>query len=92
VVKGVVFLVTPRFLGEDKIMSVFSPPSDGGGQDGVRQNVVAKKRRRNQNVEIDELGELVPYRRADGKALDKLSVLRLTTSFFKFQDFMTTGN
>ena len=75
-----------------------SPPhvddanSDGGGLDGVRQNVVAKKRRRNQNVEIDELGELLPYRRADGKALDKLSVLQLATSFFKFQNFMTTGN
>ena len=53
---------------------------------------MAKKRRRNQNVEIDELGELLPYRRGDGKALDKLSILRLATSFFKFQNFMGTGS
>ena len=54
-----------------------------------RQNAVAKKRRRHQNVEMDELGELLPYRRNDGKSLDKLAVLRLTNSLFKLQSFMS---
>ena len=75
-------------------LTLIYPRRNSGGElvDGVRQNAVAKKRRRNQNVEIDELGELLPYRRADGKALDKLSILRLTTSLFKFQNFMSRGS
>lgn len=56
-----------------------------------KQNSTARKRRRNQNVEIDELGELLPFKPDRGKNLDKLSILRLTTSYIKFQNFMTAG-
>ena len=61
------------------------------GESSERQNTTARKRRRNQNVEIDELGELLPFKPDNGKSLDKLSILRLTTSFMKFQNFMSSG-
>ena len=49
----------------------------------------AKKRRRKQNDEIGELGELLPFQGGGGRSLDKLSILRLTTSYIRFQNFMT---
>lgn len=58
------------------------------GQAEEKPTATAKKRRRKQNVEIDELGDLLPFQ---GKTLDKLSILRLTTSYIKFQNFMTRG-
>ena len=70
----------------------------------AKQKTTARKRRRNQNVEIDELATLVPLAMplappdtsgqslvpSSGKApaIDKISVLRLTSTFLKLQDFM----
>jgi hypothetical protein len=51
----------------------------------------ANKRRRKQNDEIGELGELLPFQGVGGKSLDKLSILRLSTSYIRFQNFMTVG-
>ena len=42
-------------------------------------------------MELDELGELLPFRADGGKPLDKPSILRLTTSCLKFQNFMKFG-
>ena len=69
-----------------------------------KQKTTARKRRRNQNVEIDELASLVPLSTplvsndnperslvpSGGKApaIDKISVLRLTSTFLKLQNFM----
>lgn len=80
-----------------------------------RQKTTAKKRRRNQNAEIDELASLLPVKHvpsaslsiggalefdglegsADkGKTLpvDKISVLRIVSTFLKFQDFVKHGH
>jgi transcriptional regulator with PAS, ATPase and Fis domain len=51
----------------------------------------ANKRRRKQNDEIGELGELLPFQGVGGKSLDKLSILRLSTSYIRFQNFMTVA-
>ena len=48
----------------------------------------ARKRRQNQNVEIDELASLVPLSQTSPVLSDKLSVLRLVTTFLKLQNFM----
>lgn len=77
-----------------------------------RQKTTAKKRRRNQNVEIDELAKLLPVKalalaapsngsqesplmgessRAKTQSVDKISVLRITSTFLKFQEFMKNG-
>ena len=56
-----------------------------------KSRITAKKRRRNQNVEFDELGELLPFISDGGKPRDKLCILRLTTSCLKFQNFMRLG-
>ena len=63
---------------------------------------MARKRRQNQNVEIDELASLVPLSTpldsSDNPvrslvprkfpAIDKISVLRLTSTFLKLQNFI----
>ena len=51
----------------------------------------ARKQCCNQNVEFDELRELLPFTADGGKPLDKPSILRLTTSYLKFQNFMKLG-
>ena len=75
-----------------------------------RKKVTSRKRRRNQNAEIDELASLVslpnppqlfsvdnpdrslvPTYGNTPAAMDKVSVLRLTTTFLKLQDFMKNG-
>ena len=56
-----------------------------------KSRIAARKRRCNQNMELDELGELLPFRADGGKPLDKPSILRLTTSCLKFQNFMKFG-
>ena len=93
-----------------------------------RQKTTAKKRRRNQNVEIDELAKLLPIKplpisapmvmggasdgngqeqqksavvpssssllsaaAAKNQTVDKISVLRITSTFLKFQEFMKKG-
>ena len=57
-----------------------------------RQKKTARKRRRNQNDEIEELGELLPFQPENGKNVDKISILRLTTSYLRFQNFMSAGD
>lgn len=84
------------------------PPSfhsHSSGQTVEKQKTTARKRRRNQNVEIDELATLIPLSTplappsdspskslvpSNGKssAIDKISVLRLTSTFLKLQNFM----
>ena len=76
-----------------------------GKQPVDKQKTTARKRRRNQNVEIDELASLVPLSTplvsnenperslvsssgGKGPAIDKISVLRLTSTFLKLQNFM----
>ena len=77
-----------------------------GQQTANKQKSTARKRRRNQNVEIDELAALVPLSTpllppsesssnsllassgGKGSAIDKISVLRLTSTFLKLQNFM----
>ena len=76
-----------------------------------RQKTTAKKRRRNQNAEIDELAKLLPIkplptpaapflsepegeassRAKANQAVDKISVLRITSTFLKFQEFLSNG-
>lgn len=77
-----------------------------------RQKTTAKKRRRNQNAEIDELAKLLPVKalplgsngsteleammgesssRGKAQAVDKISVLRITSTFLKFQEFLKNG-
>ena len=56
-----------------------------------RSRIAVRKRRRNQNMEFDELGELVPFTADGGKPLDKPCILRLITSCLKFQNFMKFG-
>ena len=82
-----------------------------------RKKVISRKRRRNQNAEIDELAALVSLptppqlqtasmsansnavhslvpsstRGNTPSAVDKISVLRLTTTFLKLHDFMKNG-
>jgi len=54
-----------------------------------RQKTTARKRRRNQNVEIEELGALIPLAEGTGKqALDKISVLRLASTYMRFRTFV----
>jgi hypothetical protein len=80
----------------------------------IRKKVSSRKRRQNQNAEIDELASLVsfpappPESSTSGRdnnpvnslvpsygnapsAVDKISVLRLTTTFLKLHDFMKNG-
>ena len=52
------------------------------------KSATARKRRQNQNVEIDELASLVPLAQMSLVPSDKLSVLRLATTFLKLQSFM----
>lgn len=65
----------------------------------TRQKQTARKRRRNQNSEIDDLAALLPIKQpstiANGilargrtQSVDKISVLRLTSAFLKFQQYM----
>ena len=57
-----------------------------------RQKVTARKRRKNQNVEIEELGALIPVSEGAGKqALDKISVLRLASTYMRFRKFVESG-
>ena len=57
-----------------------------------RQKVTARKRRKNQNVEIEELGALIPVSEGPGKqALDKISVLRLASTYMRFRKFVESG-
>lgn len=60
----------------------------------------ATRRRQNQNVEIKELGALLPWppggpipssTGSGGGQVDKISVLRLTTAFMKFKSFWQQG-
>ena len=84
-----------------------------------RQKTTAKKRRRNQNAEIDELAKLLPVKpllipssevggafdffgaggsgggdagREKNQPVDKISVLRITSTFLKFQEFLKQGH
>ena len=79
----------------------FHPHTHSAEQTTPKQKSTARKRRRNQNVEIDELASLVPLAMplvppekslvpSSGKppAIDKISVLRLTSTFLKLQNFM----
>ena len=65
-----------------------------GEQVELRQKSTARKRRRNQNDEIDELASLLPVKPASVSvsakqpAIDKISVLRLSSSYLKFQQFL----
>lgn len=52
------------------------------------KSATSRKRRQNQNVEIDELASLVPLAQTSLVPWDKLSVLRLATTFLKLQSFM----
>ena len=52
------------------------------------KSATARKRRQNQNGEIDELASLVPLAQMSLAPSDKLSVLRLATTFLKLQSFM----
>ena len=65
----------------------------------TRQKNTARKRRRNQNSEIDELAALLPIKqpstlgngvvaRGRNQSIDKISVLRLTSAYLKFQKYM----
>ena len=79
-----------------------------------RQKTTAKKRRRNQNVEIDELALLLPVKqipltpqslgevmefdglggsvdRSKSQPVDKISVLRIVSTFLRFQEFVKKG-
>lgn len=73
-----------------------------------RQKTTAKKRRRNQNAEIDELSKLLPVNTlpltegslemitepsngSKNQPVDKISVLRITSTFLKFQEFLKNG-
>lgn len=78
-----------------------------------RQKTTAKKRRRNQNAEIDELSKLLPVKTlplstamvtegglemtreasngTKNQPVDKISVLRITSTFLKFQEFLKNG-
>lgn len=58
-----------------------------------RQKTTARKRRRNQNTEIEELSSLLPLPVVNtGKpGIDKISVLRLATTYIRFQDFLDSG-
>ena len=78
-----------------------------------RQKTTAKKRRRNQNAEIDELSKLLPVKTlplstpmfpegglemtreasngTKNQPVDKISVLRITSTFLKFQEFLKSG-
>ncbi len=58
-----------------------------------RQKTTARKRRRNQNTEIEELSALLPFpTEATGKpGIDKISVLRLATTYIRFQSFLDSG-
>lgn len=81
-----------------------------------RQKTTAKRRRRNQNAEIDELAKLLPLKQVplslqnvegaaamefDGlggtidqskqQPVDKISVLRIVSTFLRFQDFVKKG-
>ena len=83
-----------------------------GEQTTSKKKVTSRKRRQNQNAEIDELASLVslptpPQPPSSGdsnpshslvpscgstpSAVDKISVLRLTTTFLKLHDFMKSG-
>ena len=85
-------------------LSLSLPSLCSSGQTVEKQKSTARKRRRNQNVEIDELATLIPLSTplappsdslkslipSNGKssAIDKISVLRLTSTFLKLQNFM----
>ncbi len=58
-----------------------------------RQKTTARKRRRNQNTEIEELSALLPFPTATNAKLgiDKISVLRLATTYLRFQTFLESG-
>ncbi len=81
-----------------------------------RQKTTAKKRRRNQNAEIDELAKLLPIKplpvpaapsfpggpdlglsepsgsgAKPNQAVDKISILRIISTFLKFQEFLSGG-
>ena len=57
-----------------------------------RQKKTAKKRRLNQNDEIKELGALLPsVASLTSPELDKISVLRLATTYLKLQNFIKSG-
>ena len=49
-------------------------------------NKSSYKRRKDQNSEIGELEALLPWSQK-GAGIDKISVLRLTSTFIKFRDF-----
>lgn len=53
-----------------------------------KKSITARKRRQNQNVEIDELASLVPLAQTSLVPMERLSVLRLATTFLKLQSFM----
>ncbi len=80
-----------------------------------RQKTTAKKRRRNQNAEIDELAKLLPVKpihltpnnvgavmemagledtggdKDKAQPVDKISVLRIASTYLRFQEFMKKG-
>ena len=57
-----------------------------------RQKTTARKRRRNQNTEIEELGELLPVVPVQTRqGIDKISVLRLASTYMRFREFLATG-
>ena len=60
-------------------------------EEGEKQKHTAKKRRRNQNVEIDELSQLLPVARSYGTMMDKLSTLRMSSAYLKLNTFLTSG-
>ena len=79
-----------------------------------RQKTTAKKRRRNQNAEIDELAKLLPVKQLpmtphnvgvamefgamvdrnkqqQQQLVDKISVLRIVSTYLRFQEFIKKG-
>ena len=68
-------------------------------QQASKKKTTSRKRRQNQNEEIHELASLVPLSSSQAGSLvpgnggkpQTISVLRLTTTFLKLQDFMKDG-
>lgn len=54
--------------------------------EGKKANKSSYKRRKDQNSEISELEALLPWSQK-GAGIDKISVLRLTSTLMKFRDF-----
>ena len=58
--------------------------------EGKKSQKASYRRRKDQNTEISELEAMLPWSQK-GSGIDKISVLRLTTAYMKFQSFWQEG-